>query len=209
MPAASLSTFFYIVAEAVLSQTLEKLELTDHAREWLRRDPARVAYQKALARAYTAFSRQYPDLSASLFDEFFLKNKAASELAKQLTRHQKADPANLAELWAESVGSSTVGHGLAPVNRAASNFLLWLESELKMESVFRPITDSRALESLPLLEAKLDILTSELNRAYETVLKQASKYQEMILAEAGRASRAVRNDINLESRKVSDLKINF
>jgi hypothetical protein len=176
MPSELLSGLFSAVAEAVLSHALQRLDLADRVREWLKRDPARLAYQKALARAYAAFARQYPELTASLFDEFFLKTKAAPELARQLTRHRHPDPAQLARLWAESLPGSLSQRHAAHIARAAADFLHWLESELKAEQVFQPLFDSRALESLPALEAKMDALAAELKRACEALVKQAESY---------------------------------
>lgn len=111
------------VADAVLGYALEKLDPADRLREWLKRDPARLAYQKALARSYTAFARQYPELVASLFDESFLKLEAAPELAKLLTRHEHPDPTRLAELWMRSVGG--VNSPLPTGDREASPETKW------------------------------------------------------------------------------------
>lgn len=47
-------------------------------------DPQRRAFQIALARAYNAFARQYSDLTASLFDNTFLKTRAAPVLVQLL-----------------------------------------------------------------------------------------------------------------------------
>ena len=190
MPVDLLSTLLPAVAEAVLSYALDKLDPADRIRSWLKLGPARLAYQKALARAYTAFARQFPELTTSLFDESFLKSEAAPELAKQLTRHHSPDPAHLTELWVESFWSKllpeTPERGeqkQALIKRhiqPASEFLRWLEAELKAEQVFGPLFDSRALESLPAIEARLDELTAELQRGFEIALNAASQYHSVI-----------------------------
>src|SRR5262245_5529170 len=100
-----LTELFSATAEAVIGYALEHSGLTERVRAWLKRDPATLAYQKALARAYTAFARHYPELTASLFDASFLTTEAAPELAKQLTRDQSPDPAMLVRLWARSLRS--------------------------------------------------------------------------------------------------------
>ena len=165
--------------EAVLAYGLEKFDPADRAREWLKRDPARLAFQKALARAYTAFARQYPELTASLFDPSFLTKEAAPELAKLLTRHEHPDPARLAELWAASTsplssehpersgalrreveGPTGEGLGMGAGVRAASDFLHWLESELKAEPVLQPC---QGLNSF-LIHAVLSIVPKPLFR---------------------------------------------
>jgi hypothetical protein len=190
MPVAVLSTLFPAVAEAVLSYALDKFDPADRVRSWLKLDPARLAYQKALARTYTAFARQYPELTATLFDESFLKREAAPDLAKQLTRHQSPDPAHLTALWAESFWSKLLpetperqGQKQSLIKRhiqPASEFLRWLEAELKAEQVFGPLFDSRALESLPVIETRLGELTAELQRGFEAALNAARQYHAVI-----------------------------
>ena len=162
-------------------------------REWLKRDLAKLAYQKALTRAYTAFARQHPELAASLFDSSFLAKEAAPELAKQLARHQHPDPAHLTRLWVESFRpalsdtpedrqqkQALIAQYLQPV----ADFLRWPEAELKAEPVFQPLFDSRALESLPAIEAKLDTLIAELQRGLEAALKAAEQYRPIVTIDA-------------------------
>ncbi len=141
------------VTEAVIDRVVTVIGVEDRLRQWICGDPVRLAFEKALTRAYTAFARQYPDLSDEVFDERFLKDRASSELAKLLMREQHPDPTTLATLWQEQFTIET-----PLITAAASDFLHWLETELKQEEALQPIFDSRALETLPALEAKVDAL---------------------------------------------------
>jgi hypothetical protein len=51
---------FVNVAGAVIEYALSKLDPINAVGEWLKGEPVRLAFQKALARAYAAFARQYP-----------------------------------------------------------------------------------------------------------------------------------------------------
>ncbi|MCC6190319.1 MAG: hypothetical protein IT318_14905 [Anaerolineales bacterium] len=167
------------IAQTILATAAEVYDFESKARQWLGRDPAQLALKKALARTYTAFARQYPDLAAGLFNESFLKTEAAPELARLLARHSHPDPARLAERWAVSVW----GAGVAPMTAqkreawrehampAATDFLLWFEAELKAEPSLQALFDSRNLEAL---EARMDELTAELRRALDLALERAN-----------------------------------
>ncbi len=52
---------FGAVAEAVLSYAIEKLAPADRTRQWLKHEPAALAYQKALARTYITVRRHILD----------------------------------------------------------------------------------------------------------------------------------------------------
>jgi hypothetical protein len=149
----------------------------------LKRDPASLAYQRALLRAYAAFARSDPALAKSFFDETFLAHAAVPELAKQLTRHEHANGAELARLWAATLYGDALANKRAQwatdarVTRACAQFLQWLENELKREDAFRDLYDSRALDSL---EAKFDELVRLLTTEREKALQRAQAYQPVI-----------------------------
>lgn len=102
-----LEALFAAAADAVFSYILDTLEPAERLRDWLKRNPVRLAYQHALARTCAAFARQYPELTASLFDVSFQTIEAAPELAKFLTRHQHPDHTQLVRLWAKSIAPQT------------------------------------------------------------------------------------------------------
>jgi hypothetical protein len=169
-----LADLFLVVAEAVLSYTLDKLDPANKVRDWLKRDPAKLAFQKALARSYAAFARHYPDYVASLFDESFLTKEATPEISKLLIRNQHPDPAALAQLWGQSLGANADFAKRA--TKPASDFLTWLDAELKGEQVFQPLYDSRALDGI---EAGIENLTLELRRSLDAALKNAGQYMDL------------------------------
>jgi hypothetical protein len=184
-----LEALFSAAAEAVFSYILDTLEPAERLRDWLKRNPAKLAYQHALARTYTAFARQYPELTASLFNESFLTIEAAPELAKFLTRHEYPDHTQLVRLWAKSITPQTeAGQQSVEVlskrenlNAASSYFVELLTSELKRESALQPLFDSRALESLPAIEAKLDQLMNALTQA----MTIANNYEQTVVNRSG------------------------
>jgi hypothetical protein len=167
-----LAALFASVADAIISYTVDKLDPAERIKPWLKRDPVKLAFQKSLARAYSAFARQYPDYANSLFDETFLTGKAVPELSKLLIRNQHPDPALLAHAWRESVGAGSefATRGTIP----AADFLLWLEAELKSEQALQLLFDSRALDNI---EAGIEKLTQEIQRGLEAALKSANGYQ--------------------------------
>jgi hypothetical protein len=167
-----LAALFASVADAVISYTVDKLDPAERIKSWLKRDPVTLAFQKSLARAYSAFARQYPDYANSLFDETFLTGKAVPELSKLLIRNQHPDPALLAQAWGESLGAKTDFSRQA--TKPASDFLLWLEAELKGEPAFQPLFDSRALDNI---EAGIEKLTQEVQRGLDSALQSADGYQ--------------------------------
>jgi len=174
-----LTELFVNVAAEVISYTIEKLGVADQIKTWLRKDLARLGFQNALARTYAAFARHYPEYTNSLFDEPFLRKEATPELAKLLIRNQHPDPALLAHAWARSIGAKP--NFAIRAARPISQFLEWLEAELKVEAVFQPLFDSRALDSLPNIETDLSRLNNELAAA----MKAASNYEQPLLKVQG------------------------
>ncbi|WP_322798399.1 ATP-binding protein [Thermoflexus sp.] len=145
-----LEALFSAVTEAVFGFLIQEFGLADRVRAVLSVDPGRRAFQIALARAYSAFARHYPHLTASLFDESFLRTEAAPLLAQLLTRRGRPDPAELARRWAAHLGypNPETWPRLAEATRAAADFLKWLEEELAQQPALQPLWDSRALERI-------------------------------------------------------------
>jgi len=146
-----LESLFSVIAEAVFGYLLRESGLAERARAVLGLDPQRRAFQTALARAYTAFARHYPEWTASLFDEAFLKSEAVVPLlAGLLTRRGRPDPAQLARRLAIHLGHSDPDRWerLGEATRAAADFLNWLEAELANQPALQPLYDSRALERI-------------------------------------------------------------
>ncbi len=163
------------VAEAVFGYALEQSGLAERVRAVLKIDPKHKAFQVALALTYTAFARQYPDLVASLFDESFLKTKAAPLLAQLLTRRGRPDPAELARLWARHLGHDDpdTWPRLDEATRAAADFLTWLDAELAEEPAIQALYDSRALERIA---ENTEALQQTLTQKLEKALAETSRY---------------------------------
>jgi len=170
-----LEGLFFAAAEAVFSYVIETLDPAESIKKWLGREPATLAYKKALSRAYTAFARQYPEYTASLFDQPFLTGAGAPELAKLLSRHLNPDPALFAQTWGTSIGFDIHSPFCKDVTKPAADFLKWLEAELKSEAVFQPLFDSRALENIAQLEGQIEKLTAELKRGFDAALELAKR----------------------------------
>ncbi|BCX03914.1 MAG: hypothetical protein KatS3mg053_1852 [Candidatus Roseilinea sp.] len=165
-------------AKAIFGRALDavaaRLKLDERLLGRAKADPAQTAFKAALARAYAAFARQYPDLTPSLFTEPFLAGAAAPELAK-LAGGQTPDPITFAQRWiAEPHPHVTSPQLRAPDGtptslavEASAHFLRLLEAELRHDPHFRAIFDSRALDALPEIGDKLDRLNEQLRRAIQ------------------------------------------
>lgn len=168
------------VAEAVFGYLLQEADLADRARAVLGLDPECKAFQTALARAYVAFARQYPDLTASLFDKTFLTSQAAIPLLAQLlTRRGQPDPADLACRWAAHLGcpDPKAWDRLPEATRAAADFLAWLEGELAAQPALQPLYDSRALERIA---ENTEAIRRALEEALPRALAEAQKYERVV-----------------------------
>ncbi len=141
---------FSAVAEAVFGHLLQKAGLAGRVCTVLGVDPQHRAFWTALARAYAAFARRYPDLTAPLFDDTFLKGPAAPLSAQSLTRRGRPDPADLARCWAEHLGhrDPAARPHLSEATRAAADFLKLLEAELAEQQTPRLLWDTRALKEI-------------------------------------------------------------
>lgn len=144
------------VTEAVFGYLLEEVGVADKVRSWLGRDPQRLAFQVALARAYTTFARHHPQWAASFFDEHFLTHGAAPHLARCLRRTASPDPAEVAAAWADQLGlhRETRQERIAELTPVASDFLHWLQAELRARSEFQPLFNSRALDAITVATAQ-------------------------------------------------------
>ncbi len=114
----------------------------------LRRDPAELACQVALARVEARFATAFPQWHAALFDAVFLENRAALLLARALTRSEEATAQELAQEWAAELGGRTGELRRRDIEPAAVEFLAWWREELARHDVFRQVLDSRSLDSL-------------------------------------------------------------
>jgi len=170
------------VAEAVFGYLLEQAGLAETLRAALGRDPQRLAFQVALGRAYTAFARHCPQWAASLFDEHFLTHRAAPFLACCLARGASPDPAGLAGAWADqmSLPAEERRQRIAELTPACTDFLCWLESELRARPGFQPFFDSQALDAIAEATAETAQAVGALRAELARALGEAAKYQVVV-----------------------------
>jgi hypothetical protein len=173
-----------VVGKAVLGYLAQqgvKLALPeDQLRAWLGRDRTQLALQRSLARAMGTFAEQQPEWAASLFDETFLSGPAAPILARCLTPTGAPDPEELATAWATQFGTGEAARQRAvnDASTAAGEFLRLFEAELRQQDEFRPIYDSRALDSIARSAGETATALSGLRADLAREIAQANqKYQ--------------------------------
>jgi hypothetical protein len=120
-----------VVTEAVFSHILQQSKVAEQLRSPLSRDAFKLAFQVALARAYISFARNYPQWTASLFDEHFLQNTGAPFLTQCLPWNEPPDPAQLAGAWVDQLGlrSPIRERRIGEVTLAATDFLRFLSAD--------------------------------------------------------------------------------
>ncbi len=148
-------------------------------KKWIGRDPAKLAFQRALAGAYTAFVHNYPGFTHFMFFDwqFLAGEAAAQELAKLLTRAGHSDPALLAQAWlAEWRKDAPFQPDLDDLVGPCADFLTWLEAEAKQQPALDPFFDSRALEQVEGMSDDVSALRGSLDRA----IKNAARYDDAV-----------------------------
>jgi hypothetical protein len=170
------------VVEAVFGYVLQQSGLAEKVRGSLGRDLQRLAFKIALSRAYTAFARNYPQWTASLFDEHFVTHRAAPFLACCLARDAGPDPAGLAATWADQLNLEGERRQpiIAELTPASAAFLSWLESELRARPEFQLLFDSRALDAIADATAETAQAVEHLQRELARALGEAAKYRTVI-----------------------------
>ncbi len=178
-----LETLIGAVTEAVFGYLLEQTGLGGKARALLKREPQQLAFTVAMTRTYATFDSQHPQWTESLFDETFLKNRAAPLLARALLRDNPPTSTELAQAWADQVGTGerTRAQTITRVEPVAADFLAIYEQELRARSEFQPLFDSRAHDTIA--EATTQTAQSTAQTAQST---------EVIAEEM----RALRNELN-------------
>lgn len=172
------------ITEAVFGQLVEavsKYPWGQTARDWLTGKPAKVAYQRALAATFTAFSRRYSGLAASLFDgQFLISEQVKTELSRFLLREGNPNPTAIAEQWKQQFSTVPEIDLEEPINY----FLGILEAELKAQPAFDAIFDRRAWEELhdiasstEAVEQSLRQITHLLDESNRLLIKSRPKFE--------------------------------
>ncbi len=137
------------LAEAIMAVLIEDLARQPRLgslRDSLRgKSPEQISLQRALARTYLRFAQEYPELTASLFDEHFLNVEIIKqELAKLLTPNQIPDIDVITKQW-QAQFKKAPKFDLAP---PIAFFIDTLQIEIKASPLLKPFVDSRAMEQL-------------------------------------------------------------
>ncbi len=168
-----------VVTESVFSHILQQSNVAEKVLSRLGRDQQKLAFQVALARAYTTFARNHPQWTLSLFDEHFLQNAAAPFLARCLPWREQPDPAELATAWVDQMrlGGGKRDQRISEATAAASDFLRCLRAELRARDEFQQDYDSIALDTVAEASMQNAELIKALRADLERTLNQAAKYQ--------------------------------
>lgn len=141
------------LAEAVV-HTLARAAgalIGEKAKSWLKDRNERQAYERALAKALEDVSKQFPAISASFFDEHFLRGSVAEELAIFFFRHRSPDPSRIAEAYAKQFSASHID-----ALNAAEHFLACVEEHMKDEAPLQELLNRRQIERASQILERLD-----------------------------------------------------
>lgn len=164
--------FISAVTEAVFSHLLPKAE--PKLRQWLGRDPAKLAFQTALAQRYTRFDRSHHEWTAALFDDAFLCRPDVSwELSRLLTDGETPDVGVMAGAWAEYFGAGRRERRVEEITPVIADFLAGLKSDLRQQEALRPAYDSKTLDNIAASTESIASDTAELRRLLEQALAVA------------------------------------
>jgi len=169
--------------------------LTEKARIWLGRDAQRMAFKLSFVRAYSAFVDTYPTRVDELFDETFLRGRAAPLLALCLTRDGEPAPTDLAAAWADQLGLQGEARRqyVAELTPVSAFFLQQLVNELRAREEFQPLFNSRALDTIA--ESSMQA-TRELEKLREDISEVLNQANERYRISIGSAQGVVIGDHN-------------
>lgn len=134
--------------DAVFAYLLESTSLAQAVRQKLGRDPQRAAFRRAFGVTYAKFTKKYPGLPASLFDDQFLRRSAAPILAQCLQPENPPHGEALAAAWAEQLPLASRSSYISEIAIAASEFLSTLERELRQCPEFFDLFMGRDLHEM-------------------------------------------------------------
>lgn len=172
------------LTDAVFGWVVEavgKREQAENLQRILSGDPAKLAYQRSLAVAYAALSRNYPEWTESFFDEHFIlhNNQVAHELSKTLSWDESSNAEFLASLWEKQFHIPPSGERYRLVE-AINHFLSILTIECKAQEALQPVFDRRALERLHDI-AEVGLKQAELLEDIQSLILQSNKHLRAIV----------------------------
>ena len=129
------------VTEAVFGHLLTRVEprVGEEVQRLLRRDPAKLAFKTALAKAYTSFDRRHHQWTASLFDQAFLcRDDVSKELSDLLTHDKRPDAGAIARAWADYFPPERRQNRAEEITPVVQDFLEGLKKELRHQASVAP-----------------------------------------------------------------------
>lgn len=127
-----------------------------------------IAFQRALAATYSAFSQRYPNLSGAFFDEIFLKkSEIVLELSKVITPNKQPNLAVIERTWKNQFRYEPNDGISLPIKF----FVETLSDEVKTQPLLKPFFDSRALDQLHSISKNIDN-QSEMQNSIVTLLTE-------------------------------------
>ena len=131
---AVISYAFQQLADAGLGKTIRQRLQTKFVED---------ALNRAISSALEAFEQEFPDLARNFFDENFLSNRAAPEIAKLLSRHGSPDETVLANLYQNYFSNEVEG-----LVTACARFIALLDEAMQSESILWDLLDTRDIRQL-------------------------------------------------------------
>ncbi len=167
------------IAEAIMSVLVEDLAQRTkiaNLRTRLSGDsPEKLAVQRALEKAYKAFTQKYRNLSNSFFDEHYLQqSQVIAELSKILTPDRFPNKTALAQYWeAQFISKPNID-----LEKPLSYFLDEFEKEVKSEPSLKSFIDSRAFQQLYKISAENQEQTT-IQKEIRDLLRKNLELQEL------------------------------
>jgi hypothetical protein len=147
------------VALLELSKTLLPFLLEHGSRAVQRRRKPQRALDNALQLALAQVDAVYPDLTASLFDETFIRHRAKPLFQRYFQGSGWPNPDELASAWLAELGQMAATPNLAYALEGAHAFLCTLEDELRKDPTFAHVFKNRLIAQLTHVE---EILSSQM-----------------------------------------------
>lgn len=170
-----------MIAEAIGGFLLQAVLpiLSDEAKQWLNGKVQRLAFDRAIVRAFGQFNEEHGALARSFFDETFLRNGAAPLLARFFEDRGKMPAADeLIAAWEERYGLKASREPGA--ERAAARFVDLLDGELKKRETFQIFFSRRAEDTTATSTAATAASAAEIEALLREVLKEQKSFGERL-----------------------------
>lgn len=165
------------ILECVAPLVVEQLIPQDRIRRFLGRDPQRLAFKRALQETLDEFAKTHPDQAEPFFDKGFIAGPAAPILARCLAPGDGASAKALAGAWADQLADALPNREewIAQAEPAAADLIDSLTRHLRERDEFRPLLDSKALDSTAAQTAETVAAIHELSSLVEDAFRLQSR----------------------------------